>query len=81
MPSTVPVSIANCPKLPWRNHIARGASDPVSTKAWSKGKEAVRRARPRTADELIVVVGAALQAITTDDVRGWLTHCGYHTDS
>jgi transposase len=50
-------------------------------KAWSKVKEAVRRARPRTADELVAAVGAALRAITTDDIRGWFTHCGYHTDS
>jgi transposase len=50
-------------------------------KAWSKLKEAVRRARPRTADELIAAVGAALQVITAEDIRGWFTHCGYHTDS
>jgi len=50
-------------------------------KAWSKVKEAVRRARPRTADELIAAVGAALNAITPQDIRGWFTHCGYHTDS
>ena len=50
-------------------------------KAWSKVKEAVRRARPRTAAELIDAVGAALQAITPEDIRGWFTHCGYHTDS
>ena len=49
-------------------------------KAWSKVKEAVRRARPRTADELIEAVGAALRAITPEDIRGWFTHCGYHTD-
>jgi transposase len=50
-------------------------------KAWSKVKEAVRRARPRTADELITAVGTALRSITTEDIRGWFTHCGYHTDS
>jgi transposase len=50
-------------------------------KAWSKVKEAVRRARPRTAEELIDAVGAALRAITPEDIRGWFTHCGYHTDS
>jgi transposase len=50
-------------------------------KAWSKVKEAVRRARPRTADELLAAVGAALNAITPQDIRGWFTHCGYHTDS
>ena len=50
-------------------------------KAWSKVKEAVRRARPRTTEELMTALGAALQAITTDDIEGWFTHCGYHTDS
>jgi transposase len=50
-------------------------------KAWSKVKEAVRRARPRTAEELIEAVGAALRAITAEDIQGWFTHCGYHTDS
>jgi transposase len=50
-------------------------------KAWSKVKEAVRRARPRTTEELIAAVGAALLAITTQDIEGWFTHCGYHTDS
>jgi len=50
-------------------------------KAWSKVKEAVRRARPRTADELIEAIGEALRAITAEDIQGWFTHCGYHTDS
>jgi transposase len=50
-------------------------------KAWSKVKEAVRRARPRTAEALIAAVGAALRAITSQDIRGWFIHCGYHTDS
>jgi transposase len=50
-------------------------------KAWSKVKESVRRARPRTADELITAVGTALRSITAEDIRGWFTHCGYHTDS
>jgi transposase len=50
-------------------------------KAWSKVKEAVRRARPRTADELITAVGTALRSITAEDIRGWFIHCGYHTDS
>lgn len=49
--------------------------------AWSKVKEAVRRARPRTADELITAVAAALRAITAGDILGWFKHCGYHTDS
>jgi transposase len=50
-------------------------------KAWSKVKEAVRRARPRTAAELVDALGQALRAITPQDIQGWFTHCGYHTDS
>ena len=50
-------------------------------KAWSKLKEAVRRARPRTTEALLAAVGAALRAITAEDIRGWFMHCGYHTDS
>lgn len=50
-------------------------------KAWSKIKEAVRRARPRTAQELIAALGVALRAITPQDISGWFAHCGYHTDS
>jgi transposase len=49
--------------------------------AWSKVKEAVRRARPRTTEELISAAGDALRSITPEDIRGWFTHCGYHTDS
>ncbi len=50
-------------------------------KAWSKVKEAVRRARPRTMEELVAAVGDALRAITSQDIQGWFAHCGYHTDS
>lgn len=50
-------------------------------KAWSKVKEAVRRARPRTTDALITALGDALRAISAEDIRGWFVHCGYHTDS
>lgn len=49
-------------------------------KAWSKVKEAVRRAQPRTTDALIRVLGTALRAITPQDLQGWFTHCGYQTD-
>ena len=56
------------------------AFNPIE-KAWSKVKEAVRRARPRTADELITAVADGLRSITTEDIWGWFKHCGYHTDS
>jgi transposase len=49
--------------------------------AFSKAKQAVRRARPRTVPALIEAIAAALRAITPADIRGWFTHCGYHTDS
>lgn len=49
--------------------------------AFSKVKQAVRRARPRTVAALIEAIGEALRAITPEDIRGWFTHCGYHTDS
>jgi transposase len=48
---------------------------------WSKVKQAVRRARPRTAEELNAAVAAALRTITADDIKGWFEHCGYHTDA
>lgn len=50
-------------------------------KAWSKTKEAIRRLQPRTAEELVEAVGTALRTVTAQDIQGWFTHCGYHTDS
>jgi transposase len=49
--------------------------------AFSKVKQAVRRARLRTIPELTEAIANALRAITPADIRGWFTHCGYHTDS
>jgi len=49
--------------------------------AGSKIKGAVRRARPRTAPERIAALGAALRAVTPEDIRGWFAHRGYHPDS
>ena len=50
-------------------------------KAWSKVKQALRRARARTPDELLDAVADALRSITPEDIRSWFEHCGYHTDS
>jgi len=50
-------------------------------RAWSKVKQALRRAKARTTEELLDAVAAALRSITPDDIRGWFEHCGYHTDS
>jgi transposase len=49
--------------------------------AWSKVKQALRRAGARTAAELLDAVADALRSITKEDIRGWFEHCGYHTDS
>jgi len=49
--------------------------------AWSKIKQALRRARGRTTEELIDAIADALRAITPEDIRGWFKHCGYYTDS
>src|SRR5262245_46019970 len=50
-------------------------------KVWSKIKQAVRRARPRTAEALLAAVGQAMDTISPEDIRGWFAYCGYHTDS
>jgi transposase len=50
-------------------------------RAWSKVKQALRKAEARTTDELIDAVADALRSITPDDIRGWFEYCGYHTDS
>jgi hypothetical protein len=45
--------------------------------AWSKVKAGLRGAEARTAGELLPAIAAALDAITLDDCRGWIRHCGY----
>lgn len=47
---------------------------------WSKIKHLVRRARADTAEALASALSAALKAITEQDVRGWIEHCGYRAD-
>jgi transposase len=46
--------------------------------AFSKVKQALRRAEPRTDDDLRAATWAAFATITPDDIRGWFAHCGYH---
>ena len=46
--------------------------------AFSKVKQALRRAQPRTDDDLRRATWDAFTTITTDDIRGWFIHCGYH---
>jgi transposase len=45
--------------------------------AFSKVKEALRRAEARTREDLETAIGAALAAVTPDDAAGWFRHCGY----
>jgi transposase len=45
--------------------------------AFSKVKQALLRAKARTDDALRAATWAALAAITTADIAGWFSHCGY----
>jgi transposase len=47
--------------------------------AFSKLKQALRRAQARTDDALRSATWAALASITTADTTGWFSHCGYGT--
>jgi transposase len=44
---------------------------------WSKIKTALRAAKARTRDELEKALAKAIQLVTTADIQGWFTHCGY----
>lgn len=44
---------------------------------WSKIKTALRAAKARTRDELEKALAKAIEIVTTADVQGWFTHCGY----
>lgn len=43
---------------------------------WSKVKEHLRSAAPRTPDDLIDAMGDALRAVTASDARGYFGHVG-----
>lgn len=45
--------------------------------AWSKIKAYLRKAKARTFDDLFSAMGMALDVITSEDIRGWVGHCGY----
>ena len=45
--------------------------------AWSKMKAHLRKAKARTADRLGPAIAKALDAITPEDIEGWIQHCGY----
>jgi transposase len=44
---------------------------------WAKVKQALRSAKARTFDALLEALRTALLAISPDDVRACLKHCGY----
>jgi len=46
-------------------------------KMWSKVKAFLRKAKARTLDALIDAIRNALRDVTTSDISGWFTECGY----
>jgi transposase len=46
-------------------------------KCWSKIKAALRKAKPRTRDELLDALADALGSVSPHDAADWFTHCGY----
>ena len=48
--------------------------------AFSKVKHCLRRAEARTDDDLRAATWAAFATITTTDIKGWFSHCGYPPD-
>jgi transposase len=45
--------------------------------AFSKLKAFLRRVGARTREDLVEALSHALETITSQDARGWFTHCGY----
>jgi len=46
-------------------------------KCWAKVKQALRAAKARTWDDLLVAVRNALLSVSPTDVLAWFAHCGY----
>jgi len=46
--------------------------------AFAKIKNLLRKAAARTKEALVEAIGAALSAVTAEDVRGFFEHAGYH---
>jgi transposase len=46
-------------------------------KCWAKVKQALRAAKARTWDDLLVAVREALRSVSRNDVLAWFAHCGY----
>ena len=47
--------------------------------AFSKMKDIVRKAQPRSREALIEVMGKALGSVTSRDTTGFFEHCGYRS--
>lgn len=50
-------------------------------KLWSKLKEIIRRTATDTRELFDDAVATAMNAITSADLVGWFTHCGYRLDA
>ena len=46
---------------------------------WSKVKQVLRTIAARTFDGLVEAIRTALERVSTSDLLGWFTHCGYTT--
>jgi transposase len=45
--------------------------------AWRKVKAALREAGPRTQEQLLPAIDAAIHSVTVEDAQAFYTHCGY----
>ena len=50
-------------------------------KAWAKLKELVRRAQTLTREAFDSAIAAAMDAVSSDDIRGWTAFSGYSLTS
>jgi transposase len=48
-------------------------------KCWAQVKQALRTAKARTWDDLLIAVRDALLAVTPHDAAAWFAHCGYQS--
>lgn len=48
--------------------------------AFSKVKNLLRKAKARSRQSLVEAMARALSAVSTEDVRGFFEHAGYHQD-
>lgn len=46
-------------------------------KVWAKMKELLRRMETLTRDTFDAAVAIAMDAVSSDDIRAWVEHCGY----